>query len=130
VTGLKVEILHLPEVQAALRAKADRLTPALNDAATVGRRLLVEQLTNYPPPRQGQRYVRTFRLKRGWERATPITGGRGFQLINPVEYAPAVQGTNQRPAFRGRWENVASIAKRMQAEVIAAYVQAVKQAVE
>lgn len=130
MSGLKVELLHLPEVQAALKAKAARLAPAFVKAATVSRRLLVAELTKYPAPVTGGRYERTFKLKRGWERAAGVTGGLGFQLINPVEYTPDVQGDNQRPIFRGRWETASSIAHRLHEEVMAAYEAAVREAIQ
>lgn len=130
ISGLKVEILHLPEVQAALAGKAARLTPALNQAATVSRRLLVAELTKYPPPPAGSRYVRTFRLRRGWERSTPVTGGKGFQVINAVEYARFVQGDAQGRAHSGRWETASSIAHRLQEEVLAAYEAAIKEVLQ
>lgn len=130
---MKVTILHLPEVQQALRDKAARLLPAFNKAATLSRRLLVGELTKYPAPPAGSRYTRTFALKRGWERATPITGGKGFELINPVGYVPFVQGDSggggQATAHQGRWETAASIAHRLQEEVMAAYEDAVKEAI-
>lgn len=131
---MKIEILHLPEVQQALKDKAARLLPAFVKAATTARRLLVAELTKYPAPPAGSRYMRTFALKRGWERATPITGGKGFELINPVEYVKWVQGDNggggQARAHQGRWETAASIAHRLQEEVVAAYEQAVQEAIQ
>lgn len=130
MSGLKVEMLHLPEVQQALKNKAARLAPALVKAATVSRRLLVAELTKYPAPPPGSRYTRTEALKRGWERASGVTGGTGFQVINPVTYAPFVQGDGQAKAHRGRWETASSIAHRLQEEVIAAYEAAVKEAIQ
>ena len=125
---MKITILHLPEVQQALKNKAARLLPAFNKAATVARRLLVGELTKYPAPPSGSRYVRTFKLQRGWERATPITGGQGFELINPIPYVRWVQGDGsgggQAPVHQGRWETAASIAHRLQEEVVAAYEDA------
>lgn len=122
---MKITILHLPEVQQALRTTAARMLPAFTKAATVSRRLLVAELTRYPAPPPGSRYTRTFALKRGWERATPITGGQGFELINPVPYARWVQGDGsgggQARAHQGRWETAARIAHRLQEEVLAAY---------
>ncbi len=129
MSGLKVELLHLPEVQAALKDRAARLAPAFVKAATVSRRLLGAELTKYPAARPGSRYERTFKLKRGWERAPGVTGGAAFQLINPVEYAPDVQGDGQRPAFRGRWETASSIAHRLHEEILAAYEAAVNEAI-
>lgn len=128
MSGLKVEIAHLPEVQHALHDAAARLAPAFVQAAGVARRLLVAELTKYPAPLPGSTYVRTFRLRRGWERASGVTGGGGFQLINAVPYAPAVQGDAQRPGFRGRWEPASRIAYRLQEEVMAAYEDAVQEA--
>lgn len=126
---IKVQVLHLPEVQAALAGKAARLTPALNQAATVSRRLLVAELSKYPAAPAGSRYVRTFRLRRGWERASPITGGKGFELVNSVEYAKFVQGDAQSGAHSGRWETASAIAHRLQEEVMAAYEAAIQEAV-
>lgn len=134
MSGLKVEIQHLPEVQAALKAKAARLAPAFMKAGTVSRRLLVAELTKYPAPPAGSRYERTFKLKRGWERAAPVTGGKGFQLINSIGYVPYVQGDanggGQAAAHRDRWETAASIAHRLQEEVMAAYEDAVREAIQ
>lgn len=122
--SLKFEVKQLPEVQAMLSNVAMRLDPAFVKAATVSRRLLVAELTKYPAPPPGSRYQRTMALKRGWERAAPITGGRAFELINSVPYAGLVQGDGQSGAHRGRWETVSSIAKRMEEEVLAAYEDA------
>ena len=134
MSGLKIEILHLPEVQQVLKDKAARLLPAFNKAASTARRLLVAELTKYPAPPSGSRYTRTFALKRGWERATPITGGQGFQLINAIGYASFVQGDSagggQASAHQGRWETAASIAHRLQEEVMAEYEAAVKEALQ
>lgn len=125
--SLKLEIRHLPEVRDALRNAAARLGPAFVKAATLSRRLLVAELTKYPAPPAGSRYTRTFALKRGWERAAPVTGGRGFELVNSTPHAKWVQGDGQAKAHRGRWETASSIAHRLREEVLAAYEDAVKE---
>lgn len=127
---MKIELRHLPEVQAAMRKRAAALNPALMKAATRARQLLVPELSNYPAAPSGSRYVRTGRLGRGWQRATPINGGTGFQLINPVEYAGLVQGPRQAWMHRGRWETAEAIAHRLLEDILAAYEDAVKEAMQ
>lgn len=128
--SLKVEIQHLPEVQAKLADIVLRIAPAFVKAATISRRLLIGELSKYPAPPSNSRYVRTQALKRGWERAAPITGGQGFQLINSVPYASFVQGDGQSAAHRGRWETASSIAQRMAEEVLAAYEDALQEIIQ
>ena len=127
---MKLEIRHLPEVQAAMRKRAAALNPALMRAAMRARGLLVPELKTYPAPPANSRYTRTGRLGRGWERATPLNGGTGFQLINSTEYAGLVQGDRQAWMHQGRWETASSIAHRLAEEILAAYEDAVKEAIQ
>jgi hypothetical protein len=127
---IKLDIRHLPEVQAALRDRAARIAPAFVKAATVSRRLLVAALTAYPAPPSGSTYDRTEQLTRGWERASPITGGKAFELINPVAHAKWVQGDAQAAVHRGRWRTASQIAHDLQEEVMAAYEDALKEAIQ
>lgn len=125
---IRLEIQHADQVAALLAQIAARLSPAMVQAASLSRRLLVEQLAAYPPAPGGSRYARTGALGRGWQRATPVTGGTGFQLINPVSYAGLVQGDDQAWMHQGRWRTVSAIAADLEPQVIAAYTQAIQQA--
>lgn len=126
----KVEIQHLPEVIAAMQRRAAAIQPALRGASRTARQLLVAELTRYPAPPAGSRYVRTEKLKRGWLRSTPLDMGKSFQLINPIAYARFVQGDAQARVHRGRWETVASITQRLREDVLDAYESAVSEAIQ
>lgn len=79
----------------------------------------------YPPELPNQRYVRTGRLGRGWQASA---AGSVITLDNPVDYAGAVYGPNQRAAFAGRWpqrpQQVAAILPRV-LEAYRTWVQAI-----
>lgn len=76
----------------------------------------------YPPPRPGQRYRRTYRLRGGWgnARVQGRIGARAIEasIANPVPYAPYVQGDAQAWMHVGRWKTVDDIADdhRVQAQ--------------
>lgn len=127
---MKLEIRHLPEVQAAMQKRGAAINPALIKAASRARQLLVPALSAYPSAPAGSRYQRTGRLGRGWQRATPLNGGTGFQLINPTEYAGLVQGTNQAWMHKGRWKTAEQIAHELLEDILAAYEDAVKEAIQ
>lgn len=128
--SVKVEITHLPGVQAALAAAKGKIPLALIKASTQARRLLVAELKQYPPAPTGSRYRRTGRLGRGWERAKGINGGMGFQLINPIEYAGLVQGDDQAWMHAGRWTPASQIARNHEEDVLQLYEDGVKEAIE
>lgn len=128
--SLKTEFRGLEAAQAHIRKATDRLRPSLRSADAKARRLLVDALATYPDPPPGSRYIRTERLKRGWERATPAGTAFGFQLINSTEYAPFVQGQFQAKAFRGRWESAESILHRLEEDMFAIYEDAAQEAIQ
>lgn len=74
-----------------------------------------ERARQYPPELPNQRYVRTETLKRGWrvEDAVFIAGMVTVEVTNAVEYAPFVQGDDQKFIHKGRWETDTLIAERM-----------------
>lgn len=129
--SVKVEIPNLPGVTRSIARIPGALGDRLRSASAQARRLLVSALSAYPPPPPGSRYVRTYRLRRGWERATPIAGGKGFQLINPVEYAGFVQGepSQQSKAHRGRWRSASAIAHELEEEVLQLFEDATEEAI-
>jgi hypothetical protein len=122
-----VDIQHLPEVQAAIKRMGNGIQPALRTVSGQARRLLIDALSQYPAERPGQKYVRTEALRRGWQRASPLDQGRGFQLVNAVRYAGDVQGDNQGWAFAGRWTPASQIAHDHEEEVLALYEGAIQE---
>lgn len=120
-----VEIQHLPEVQAAIEKLRNGIQPALRTVSGQARRILIDALSDYPAERPGQKYTRTNALQRGWQRATPLDQGRGFQLINSVPYAGLVQGDNQAWMHVGRWETASQIAHDHEEEIMALYDDAI-----
>jgi len=130
MSGQKVEVLHLPEVQAKIKRLGAGIQPALRKVSKQARRLLIGELTQYPPERPGQTYERTYKLQRGWERATPADQGRGFQIINAIPYVPLVQGDQQAWMHVGRWTPASEIAEKHAAEIVALYKDAVMEIAE
>ncbi len=122
-----VDIQHLPEVQDAIKKLGNGIQPILRTVSGQARRLLIDALSQYPAERPGQTYVRTEQLKRGWQRATPLDQGRGFQLINAVLYAGLVQGDSQAWVHRGRWEKASEIAHDHEEEILALYEAAAQE---
>jgi hypothetical protein len=127
---INATIPELPGVTEALSRIPGKLGDALRNASAQARRLLTEQLTAYPAPPPGSRYVRTEQLKRGWERASPVVGGHGFQLINPVAHAGLVQGDRQAGVHKGRWKPASAIAHELEEAVMDLFEQATKEALE
>jgi hypothetical protein len=76
---------------------------------------LLDELRFYPPERPGQRYVRTFRLRRGWKASLERINNDTTALVvsNDVEYASFVVGSLaqrvsagarfQADIHKGRW---------------------------
>lgn len=121
-----VDIQHLPEVQAAIGRLGNGIQPLLRSVSGQARRILVDALSEYPAERAGQKYTRTEKLKRGWQRATPLDQGKGFQLINAVPYAGIVQGDAQAWMHVGRWKKASVIAHEHEEEILALYESAVE----
>lgn len=71
------------------------------------------QLQDYPPEHVGQRYVRTYKLQRGWKINIP---SRYYgDLYNEMPYAGVVQGVRGVQQVRFRrwgWESITDIARR------------------
>jgi hypothetical protein len=127
---MKVEIENLPGVIEALSRIPGKLGDAFRNASAQGRRLLVGELTTEPPERPGQTYVRTGEQSRGWQRATPIAGGAGFQLINTSTHARWTQGTPQAWMHVGRWRTASQIAHELEEEILALFEQAAEEAIQ
>lgn len=122
-----VEVQHLPEVQAAIAKLGNAIQPTLRTVSGQARRILIDALSEYPAERDGQTYVRTYKLQRGWQRATPLDQGRGFQLINSVPYVGLVQGDDQAWMHKDRWTTASQIAHDHEEEVMALYEDAIEE---
>ena len=109
VSGAGETLAHLATIERVIDT-----TPPLSELGDAA----LPILRQYPPERPGQKYVRTGRLGRGW---AARAGGSVVQLENPVEYAGAVYGPDQRAAFAGRWPQVAELAQRATPAVVAVY---------
>jgi hypothetical protein len=127
MSGATVDIQHLAEVQAKIKALGNGIQPALRSVSGQARRLLVQDLSAYPPERSDQTYQRTGELGRGWERATPLDQGQGFQLVNPSEHARWTQGDDQAWMHKGRWRTARQIAHEHTEEILALYEDALRE---
>ena len=66
-------------------------------------------LKHYPPKPSGSVYTRTYALRFGWQ-AQKWGDGTGMRIVNGVEYAPYVQGSDaQAWMHKGRWKTVAEV---------------------
>lgn len=122
-----VSVDHLPEVQDAIKKLGNGIQPLLRTVSGQARRLLIDALSEYPAERPGQKYVRTEALKRGWQRASPIDQGRGFQLVNATPYAGLVQGDDQAWMHKDRWQKASEIAHDHEEEILALYEDAIQE---
>lgn len=64
-------------------------------------------LQHYPPKPANSKYVRTYKLREGWG----FSGyGATTKVVNPVEYAPYVQGDDTQAYMHvGRWRTVSQV---------------------
>ena len=105
---IKIKVRNLGEVSNAISSMPLGLRGEAADAAS-DYLLGNEQrgLRHYPAQRPGQKYIRTYNLRSGWQK-----DGKGVQIAlhNSVEYAPYVQGDDtQAWMHAGRWHTVTQI---------------------
>ncbi len=91
ITGDRATVARLAAIEQAIDT-----TPPLDAISAAALPILRE----YPPELPNQRYQRTGRLGRGWQAQA---AGSVITLDNPVDYAGAVYGPQQRRIFAGRW---------------------------
>jgi hypothetical protein len=117
MTKIHVEWAGLQNLIDDIRGLPQEVAKEVQKAQEEDLQDVASYLSNYPPERPGQHYVRTGNLGFGWLEArakSRLLNGLGFEvsLNNPVEYAGAVQGgQNDHPRqerfFRERgWESV------------------------
>lgn len=97
-------------------------TPPLGDISDAA----LPTLRVYPPELPNQRYQRTGTLGRGWRASA---AGAVITLDNPVGYAGAVYGPNQRAIFAGRWPQKQQQVQSILPGVLAAYQEWVERMV-
>lgn len=72
---------------------------------------IMRRMKLYPPKRSGQKYVRTFRLQRGWQ--LKKIGQMAYRLTNKTPYTKWVvgsaYGTNQAWMHVGRWKTLRDV---------------------
>jgi hypothetical protein len=112
-------------VDRSAAARVAHLPAVLQRLGGQARRLLVAALSVYPPPRGT--YVRTYRLRRGWQQAPTRIDAEGVAFTNPVPYASFVQGDRQAWMHVGRWEPARVIVERHAAALQALYEQGLRE---
>lgn len=105
----RIRIAMGDSARAVQRAASPDLAAGL-DAAND---LLLRVATVYPPPLAGSTYVRTNRLRDGWEPIGPFATNRQGTagIVNGVEYADYVMGDRQAAVHAGRWQTAEQIAR-------------------
>lgn len=103
---------QLDGVEAALDSEAD---------------LLVTDEQQYPPELPNQRHVRTDHLRDMTYHNPAQRSGNTFEVEvrSDAEYAGAVVGENQKPAFVGRWRKFKKVAQDRKPRITAAVRAAV-----
>lgn len=119
----RLEVRGLDRWLAALSDAPAILREEVEEGAERGLEHLRRDGAHYPSPRPGQRYQRTYELRRGWLEARPRarwSEGEGISLSldNPVPWAKWVQGTDtQAWMHKRRWWTVDEIMARNEAAV-------------
>lgn len=81
--------------------------------------VLIPDARQYPPERPGQRYVRQYRLRDGWNRTAVTRTQNAVRIVvrNQVSYAPNVVGKSQAAVHKDRWRTVQQIRDANEAPV-------------
>lgn len=117
--------LFLPIEEAArlasrIRIRDERHTQAIKTESDPIFRDARDRLRVYPPMRPGQKYVRTYTLRKNWLwRSWSIQQGRTYGLYNKTPYAIYVQGMQQAWMHVRRWLRLDTVMNDVQKEVIA-----------
>ena len=77
---------------------------------------LKRELRTYPPKLPGQKYVRTFNLKRNWQYA--VLSPTSAEVTNAASYAGWVQGIEQADIHVGRWSRMVDVGTKHLAEFV------------
>jgi hypothetical protein len=128
-SGVKISIPKIGQLRSVFGGFKEQLPTRMRKATKQARTILVDALSEYPDEPPNSQYERTGQQRRGWQRATPITGLR-FELINPSEHARWTQADDQAWMHVDRWTPASEIALEHEPEVVALYDDAVKETIE
>ena len=83
----------------------------------------------YAPKLPGQKYIRTYKLKRGW-RTEKATATRGIVANRGVPYAQYVQSSkSQAEIHQGRWNTEKDIVKQAEDKVQKLFDEVIKRTI-
>lgn len=125
-----VTIRGADELRAKLQAAGKAIPPTFGAAMKDATALLRKEARVYPPKLPNQKYVRTFRLRRGWK--VTRAEAEGGEIANvDVPYNIYVQGAKtQATIHRGRWSTDESLATVNQNKIVEIFNKAVDKALK
>jgi len=122
ITGVNATIRQLLKVNKAVRYD---FTKAMSKAT----KIVADKAKVYPPKLPAQKYVRTYKLKRGW-RQEKATATHGAVANRGVPYAHYVQSDRWQAAIHeGRWNTESGIVKQTEKKVQQLFDKVIKRAV-
>ena len=115
--SVEISILGINRVRNGLRVLGAFFPQQVDDEAYAWGEETVTHLRGrrYPAKPAGSRYVRTYKLKRGWR--IKRSAKRGFRIINNAgsrsggAYAGWVVGARQARVHQGRWWTIMEVMK-------------------
>lgn len=99
---------NIPRLLKMLQARTDAVTPALVPIVEKYLKTLRTNARRYPPPPEGSRYVRTFKLRRSWKikpaavRSKEVVGSIHTDGSAKYDIKVMLHG-HQDPIHEGRW---------------------------
>lgn len=117
-------------LSARLQAAGKAIKPVFTEAMREATALLRKEARVYPPKLPNQKYVRTFRLRRGWK--VTRAEAEGGEVANvDVPYNIYVQDAKtQATIHRGRWSTDESLATANQTKIVEIFNKAVDKALK
>lgn len=119
--GLNETIQNLAKTDARLEGEIKKATSSAKD-------LTKKRAEHYPPARPSSKYIRTMKLKRGWQakQSSPYEA----VVFNEVPYASWVQGeTTQAAVHVGRWPTTGDIVRELDRKINTMFEEATKRAI-
>lgn len=127
MSTVKIDITTVPTI-ASLEAKLNRLgqtIAALDAPKEESLNLLLERMTDYPPPPANSTYNRTGDLGNSWE--VDLAGSR---VHSDIYYGPFVQDYEEQASIhRGRWQTTQSVAAEEEDNIVGIYERAIDEAI-
>lgn len=112
--AIEMEVEGIAELEQGLALVRQRLNvngDTFNKAMNKGMLRMRAAMAEYPPPRPGSPYVRTYRLQKNWKSRVTIEGDTLIgRVTNTTPYMPYVQMEEwQARMHRGRWQTEADV---------------------